>query len=315
MIMTDNSAPKVTKRALICAGMLALLALPGFSSGQQVLSGTNRNSASSATETDARTSSSDTERNSATVGANRIAQLVGERTKLKRRVNDAARREETLRYDEKPGQWTYKVVRIDAAQKEIQNLESTLNKLGMGGWELCWISMNGRQAILKREAVVNGKAYNVPAANKPTKPRNAHASAAIPAANKPIEPGNAHASAPNKGIKHGTYYGTQRKSGLIEFESITVNLNDERLNRYLRINLVFQVVPSRQQAIEQLTERKRVVMKNWLIRTLSDITLDETRGKAGQDAIRKKLTTGLNTLLGTEPDAIQDVLFTEFNVQ
>jgi flagellar basal body-associated protein FliL len=193
------------------------------------------------------------------------------------------RGDEAAKHVPSHGKWTYKVVRIDAAQKGSNKLESTLNSLGMRGWELCWISRDGRQAILKLGGMVDGKANGK--------------------------------SAENKVIQLKARIHAQEQSGLIEFGGLIVNLNDERLNRYLRINLVVQVDPSRHQVINDLVDRKREVMKNWLIKTLSDYTLDEVRGKAGQDAIRKELSTGLNTLLGSEPDAIQDVLFTEFNVQ
>lgn len=102
----------------------------------------------------------------------------------------------------------------------------------------------------------------------------------------------------------------------IPFGEVTVNLDEGRMNRYLRIKMSLQVRESEQEQIEKLVEQKQLVLKNWLLSHLSDKTLDEIRGRAGQNQLRRELRTYFNSALFTNgKEAVYDILFEEFNVQ
>ena len=102
----------------------------------------------------------------------------------------------------------------------------------------------------------------------------------------------------------------------VAFGEVTVNLDEGRMNRYLRIKLALQVSRSQSDEIEQRMETKRLVLRNWLLSHLSDKQLDEIRGRAGQNMLRREIRDYFNTALFPDGyDRIHDILFEEFNVQ
>jgi len=110
-----------------------------------------------------------------------------------------------------------------------------------------------------------------------------------------------------------------RPSGEIAFvpfgESV-VNLNDGRMSRYLRLNLTLQVDKAQQEQISKLIEERKVILKDWLLRYLSDKDMDAIRGATGQNRMRREIMDHFNTALFADGyDRIHDILFEEFNVQ
>ncbi len=100
------------------------------------------------------------------------------------------------------------------------------------------------------------------------------------------------------------------------FGESTVNLDEGRMNRYLRLKMSLQVKQKDKERLEDLLERKNLVLRNWLLSHLSDKTLDEIRGKAGQNMLRREIRNHFNTTLFSDGhDRIYDILFEEFNVQ
>lgn len=99
-------------------------------------------------------------------------------------------------------------------------------------------------------------------------------------------------------------------------QSVVVNLNDGRMTRYLRIAVALQVPKSKELQIIPLLEGKEVLLRNWLLSLISDKSLDEIRGAAGQNRMRREIRDHFNDVLFPDGlDQIYDVLFEEFNVQ
>lgn len=102
----------------------------------------------------------------------------------------------------------------------------------------------------------------------------------------------------------------------LPFGEVTVNLDEGRMNRYLRLKMSLQIHEADQPQVEQLLKSNQLVLRNWLLSHLSDKTLDEIRGKAGQNGLRREIRTHFNEVLFVDRrPRISDILFEEFNVQ
>lgn len=102
----------------------------------------------------------------------------------------------------------------------------------------------------------------------------------------------------------------------IEFGEAVVNLDDGRLTRYLRINVTLQIPQEDELEITEKFERYKAILKSWLLSYLSDLTMEEIRGRAGQNRIRREIMDHFNhVLFPGEKEVIRDVLFEEFTVQ
>ena len=108
----------------------------------------------------------------------------------------------------------------------------------------------------------------------------------------------------------------EEEQAFISFGEVVVNLDEARLNRYLRTSITLQVDKSKQLEIEKLIEDRKASLKNWLLGYLADKDMDQIRGAAGQNRIRRQIQDHLNTVLFDDGyDRIHDVLFEEFNIQ
>lgn len=133
-----------------------------------------------------------------------------------------------------------------------------------------------------------------------------------------------HADASSHGGGHGDAHGgghggtTKPNStvAFVNFGDIVVNLDEGKLNRYLRLRIMLQVKPKDEAQVTEAIEIQRVVLKNWLLSFLSDKELADIRGAAGQGMLRREIQEYFNTTLFPDgKDRIYDVLFDEFNIQ
>ena len=102
----------------------------------------------------------------------------------------------------------------------------------------------------------------------------------------------------------------------VPFGDIVVNLNSDMLNRYLRISITLQVDESDEEEMTELVEKKKAILKSWLISYLSEVRKEDIRGSLGQNRIRRHIQDHFNSVMFDDGyDRIHDVLFEEFNVQ
>lgn len=108
----------------------------------------------------------------------------------------------------------------------------------------------------------------------------------------------------------------EEDQAFVPFGEVVVNLDEARLSRYLRTSITLQVDKSKKEEIEKLIGDRKAILKNWMIGFLADKDMDQIRGAAGQNRIRRQIQDHLNTVLFDDGyDRIHDVLFEEFNVQ
>lgn len=143
-------------------------------------------------------------------------------------------------------------------------------------------------------------------------------------------------STESKDAAHGTTAGKEKKSRKVkaftlpkEEETIflpfadgekdggiVVNLDEGRLTRYLRIAITMQIPKASEEEFKKKLEAKKIVLRNWLLSKISDLDLDDIRGAAGQNRLRREIRDQFNSVLCPDGyDQIYDVLFEEFNVQ
>ncbi len=107
-----------------------------------------------------------------------------------------------------------------------------------------------------------------------------------------------------------------REAVYLSFGEVVVNLDEGRLNRYLRTKLTLQVERRHEESIRKLLETQGAILKNWLIGHLSDKDTAEIRGAAGLNMLRREIQDQFNAMLCPDGyDRVQDVLFEEFNIQ
>lgn len=105
-------------------------------------------------------------------------------------------------------------------------------------------------------------------------------------------------------------------AAFIPFGEVVVNLGDSRMSRYLRINLTLQVQGGDDEAANANVESNRAILRNWLIGYLSDLQLEDIRGGAGQNRIRREIQNYFNDVLAPDgTDFVNEILFEEFTVQ
>jgi flagellar FliL protein len=108
----------------------------------------------------------------------------------------------------------------------------------------------------------------------------------------------------------------QARPAYIDFGEVVVNLDEGRLNRYLRVSMTLQVDELQVLEITQKVDTSRAVLKSWLLSYLSDKDMEEIRGAAGQNRLRREIQDHFNTVLFPDGyDRIHEVLFQEFNIQ
>ena len=147
------------------------------------------------------------------------------------------------------------------------------------------------------------------------------------ATDDPAEESHGHAAeSSGHGGGHGGGHGDAHGSGgaaksnstiaFVNFGDIVVNLDEGKLNRYLRLKIMLQVRTKDEAQVTSAIETQRVVLKNWLLSFLSDKELADIRGAAGQGMLRREIQEYFNTTLFPDgKDRIYDVLFDEFNIQ
>ncbi len=100
------------------------------------------------------------------------------------------------------------------------------------------------------------------------------------------------------------------------FGEVVVNLNEERLTRYLRVKLILVIDIAQEKPVTELIQKKKAILKNWLISYLSDKSLQEVSGATGVNRLRREIQDQFNNQMFPDgSEKIRDVLFEEFVIQ
>ena len=101
----------------------------------------------------------------------------------------------------------------------------------------------------------------------------------------------------------------------IKGDQIVVNLNEGNLTRYLRVEIELQIAKEYEVEFTEKLKENRVLLRSWLISKISDKSLEEVRGAAGQNRLRREIQDHFNSVMFPDGyDRIYDVLFFEFAV-
>lgn len=128
--------------------------------------------------------------------------------------------------------------------------------------------------------------------------------------------GGGHGAGAAASTTGGHRSGISGKPSFLNFGQMIVNLNSDRMNRYLRMNLSLQVDDDDYELVSEELEHRKLQLKSWMVAYLSDVSVDDVRGTAGQNRLRRDIQDHMNTTLFDDGvDRIQDILFEEFTVQ
>ena len=107
-----------------------------------------------------------------------------------------------------------------------------------------------------------------------------------------------------------------RKWLTFPLNEVTVNLDEARFSRFLRLSFSLQVAKSQKAEIELMVEEKAVVFKNWIQIQLAEKGTEDLKGKFGRNRVRRELQDYFNEVLFEDGvERVQDILFNEFHVQ
>ena len=104
----------------------------------------------------------------------------------------------------------------------------------------------------------------------------------------------------------------------VPFGDVVVNLNEGRMNRYLRIKITLQGLGNAEKlaTTTTLVESKKAILTSWALGYLADMSMEDIRGAAGQNRLRREILDHFNSVLFPDgEDQFDDLLFEEFNVQ
>ena len=106
------------------------------------------------------------------------------------------------------------------------------------------------------------------------------------------------------------------KRAYVPFGDVVVNLNEEKLHRFLRIKLLLVVDEGYEKSLIEQVQKIKPELKNWLIAFLSDKSLNDVTGAAGVNRLRREIWGKFNgEMFPDGSEHIQDVIFEEFNIQ
>ncbi len=110
--------------------------------------------------------------------------------------------------------------------------------------------------------------------------------------------------------------GQTAKRAYVQFGDAIVNLNEDRLTRYLKVKLLLVVAARDEKDMTELVQKNKPALKNWLIGHLSDKSLQEVSGASGVNKLRREIWHEFNKELFPDgSEKVLDIFFEEFVVQ
>ena len=127
--------------------------------------------------------------------------------------------------------------------------------------------------------------------------------------------GKAHAPAAEEHKKEAPVAKEAEKLVVIPFDDMVVNLNEVQPH-FLKFKMSLQVDATQEKVVKDLLEEKKPLLKSWLLIHLGDKDMDDVRGGAGKNMLKREFLERFNSMLFTDGyDRIYDVLFEEFMIQ
>lgn len=106
------------------------------------------------------------------------------------------------------------------------------------------------------------------------------------------------------------------KHAYVTFGEVIVNLNEDRLTRYLKLKILLVCDVREEKTLNDLVQKRKPILKNWLIGHVSDKSLQDVSGAAGVNKLRREIWHQFNTELYSDgSEKIFDIFFEEFVVQ
>ncbi len=72
-------------------------------------------------------------------------------------------------------------------------------------------------------------------------------------------------------------------------QRIAVNLNEGRLTRFLSFSITLQIPKAVEEEFKKKVDAKKFVLRNWLLSKVSDLSIEDIRGAAGQNRLRREI--------------------------
>jgi len=102
------------------------------------------------------------------------------------------------------------------------------------------------------------------------------------------------------------------KPVFIEFGDIKSPLN-ERIPTFIALHIKLHVDARNEKDVQKAIDERRPLLESWLLSVLADKDLEEVRGTAGQNMLRREILDHFNSVLFADGyDRIYEVLFTDF---
>lgn len=106
------------------------------------------------------------------------------------------------------------------------------------------------------------------------------------------------------------------KTAIVPFGDITVNLSEDRLQRYLRVKVAFLVEAEAEKEVTDLVTKKKAAIKSAMIAHLAGKSVKDVSGSSGVTRTQRELLERIEDVLYPDGGSrIKSVLFEEYVVQ
>jgi flagellar protein FliL len=106
------------------------------------------------------------------------------------------------------------------------------------------------------------------------------------------------------------------KTAIVPFSDLTVNLYEERLQRYLRIKVALLVEADAEKEVTDLVAKKKAAIKSAMLTHLSGKSVKDVSGPSGVTRTQRELLERLEDVLYPDGNSrVKSVLFEEYVVQ
>ena len=177
--------------------------------------------------------------------------------------------------------------------------------------------MSGAAKVAKADAVTDEAPHAEEKAGAHGK-EDAHAKPAAKKDDGHAKKDDGHGKADAHGKGAGDHAGAVIKTGpqFVPFGRIVVNLNEPALTKYLSLDITLLTDAKDEDAVVSGVESRIPILRTWLTSHLADKSMEDVRGKAGINRLRREIQDQFNALLFDDGhERVRDVLFEEFHVE